>query len=283
MSRLFVNRLTVIDFSYLHAERGLLGESWLADIELRGGLDEQGMVLDFGEVKKLAKGLIDQQFDHKLLVPARHPGLRHMTDQGRDSLFFPLASGACISHRAPLDACAYIDAEQIDSEHLARAIEQALQPHMPPNVDGLRIRLRPEQIDAAFYHYSHGLKHHCGNCQRIAHGHRSRLEILRDGKRDGMLEQEWAGRWRDSYIGTREDLAEAFERDGIAYYCFAYRAPQGAFELELPKDACYLIDTESTVENLAQHMADRLKAEHPESRFEVRAYEGVDKGAIGEA
>ena len=51
----------------------------------------------------------------------------------------------------------------------------------------------------------------------------------------------------------------------------------------MPASACYLIDTESTVENLAQHVADRLKAEHNEGRFTVYAYEGVDKGAVGEA
>jgi hypothetical protein len=53
--------------------------------------------------------------------------------------------------------------------------------------------------------------------------------------------------------------------------------------LQLPKSDCYLIDTESTVENIAQHLADALKHEHPEDDFQVRAFEGVDKGAIGRA
>ena len=57
----------------------------------------------------------------------------------------------------------------------------------------------------------------------------------------------------------------------------------GEFALELPADRCYLIDTDSTVENLARHVAERLAAEQPGSRYRVRAFEGVDKGAIAES
>lgn len=53
MPLLFVKRLTVIDFSYLDAVRGRVGESWQVDIELEDCLDEQGMVLDFGHIKKM--------------------------------------------------------------------------------------------------------------------------------------------------------------------------------------------------------------------------------------
>jgi len=52
LTTLFVKKLTNIDFSYLDVERGMVGESWLIDIELTGELDDQGMVVDFGIVKK---------------------------------------------------------------------------------------------------------------------------------------------------------------------------------------------------------------------------------------
>jgi 6-pyruvoyl-tetrahydropterin synthase len=284
MSRLFVNRLTVIDFSYLHASRGLLGDSLLTDVELSGELDAQGMVLDFGDVKKTLKRAIDERFDHKLLVPARHPGLQ-LSDlpDGRQRLLFPLANGGAIEHIAPADAIALVDVQSISPETLAPAIRDALLPLMPANVKQLRISLAPEVIDGPAYQYSHGLKQHEGNCQRIAHGHRSRLHIRRDGEADEQLTLAWAQQWQDIYIGTREDLVAQVELAGMPCYRFRYRANQGEFELTLPERCCYLIDTESTVENLAQHIADTLRAAHPRSHFEVQAFEGVDKGAFGEA
>jgi 6-pyruvoyl-tetrahydropterin synthase len=279
MPQLFVNRLTVIDFSYLHSQRGLVGESWQVDISLHGGLDEQGMVLDFGDVKKSVKRLIDDRFDHKLLVPAAYSRLTHKTVGEQMLLVFQTADNGLIQHGSPSDAVTLVDCEEITPETLAAAISNALGPLMPHNVAGIDIHLWPEPIEGAFYHYSHGLKQHCGNCQRIAHGHRSRLRIERNGQRDRTLENAWAQAWRDIYIGTREDVLE--EKDGKLL--FSYRSEQGNFVLQLPASRCYLIDTDSTVENIAQHIADTLKQRHPQDSFRVIAFEGIDKGAIGES
>ena len=281
MSALFVNRLTVVDFSLLDPELGLLGESWIADILLEGTLDDQGMVLDFALVKRRVKALIDSEFDHRLLVPARHPGAKVSLDGDRCRLDFALASGERIRHDSPRDAVALIDAERVTEASLAKAIVAKLRTVLPRNVARIELGLRPEETAGPWYRYSHGLRHHEGNCQRIAHGHRSRIVIHRDGERDGALEAEWADRWRDIYIGTRGDLVEERVRDGVHYLVFGYTASQGGFRLEMPARGCYLVETDSTVENLAEHIAARLAKEHPGSRFRVQAFEGVDKGAIG--
>ena len=281
MTMLFVKRLTVIDSSILSPSRGLIGESWQVDVELEGDLDAQGMVLDFGEIKRSIKRHIDEQFDHKLLVPADYAGLKISDYSDGLHLSFETDDGRQIEHRSPRDAVRLIPCERIVTDRLAQVIADYLSPQTPDNVIGVHIRLWPESIDGAFFHYSHGLKHHDGNCQRIAHGHRSRIEILRNGQRDNALEDEWADRWSDIYIGTREDVIGSSTRDGVDYYEFGYRSAQGLFGLTLPQASCYLIDTDSTIENIAQHVAQRLKAQHPDDRFKVYAYEGVDKGAIG--
>ncbi len=283
MTRLFVNRLTVIDCSYLDPDRGLLGESWLVDLELEGSLDDQGMVVDFGLVKRRVKQTIDERFDHRLLLPGRYPGIRIEDADGRRLVHFIDHKGFEILHRSPTDAVCAIDAETVTPEALERAITAVLAPQLPRNVAQVRVRIRAELIDGAFYRYSHGLQHHDGNCQRIAHGHRSRIEILRDGARSPALETVWATRWRDCYIATRSHLQAELTRGGIAYLRFGYEGSQGRFELELPRSRCYLIDHESTVENLACHVAERLGADEPGHQLLVRAFEGVDKGAVASA
>ncbi len=282
MVRLFVDGLTVIDFSCLHPERGLLGESWLLDVELEGSLDDQGMVLDFGEIKRYVKQTVDEGFDHRLLVPIRHAATEFQEKDQRCDVSFRCSSGREIRHSGPASATCLIDSDEITPESLARAIAERLQPGLPDNVARVTISLRTEARDGACFHVSHGLKHHKGNCQRIAHGHRSFIEIFQNGKRAPALEAEWARLWRDIYIGTRADLAEKSEKNGTVYCRFSYRSGQGRFELELPAERCYLVDCDSTVENLARHVLERLRAGHPNADFKVRLFEGVGKGAIAE-
>ncbi|VAX09379.1 6-carboxy-5,6,7,8-tetrahydropterin synthase [hydrothermal vent metagenome] len=283
MTRLFVDNLTVIDFSYLHPDRGLLGESWLLDVELEGALDYQGMVLDFGEIKQQVKHAVDDGFDHKLIIPTRYMGASVEKNNQLCEVRFRCESGEEIYHSGPISASCLIDADEISPGNLARAIEAKLKPILPNNVFQVTIRLRSENCEGVYYHVSHGLKHHAGNCQRIAHGHRSCFEIYKDGIRSAQIEADWAERWNDIYIGTRDDLIELREINGRSYCQFGYRSPQGQFELLLPQDRCYLIDTDSTVENLAQHIADSLKDQQPTSNFHVRLFEGIAKGAIAEA
>ena len=46
--KLFVNDLTVMDFSYLCPQRGMVGESWIVDVVLDGGLNEDSRCKTLG-------------------------------------------------------------------------------------------------------------------------------------------------------------------------------------------------------------------------------------------
>ena len=276
MPTLFVDQLTVIDFSYVHASRGILGESWIVDIEISGDLDNQGMVFDFGHVKKQIKQAIDEHYDHKLWIPSGLPKL-HKTKQDNNLCYqWQDTQQRNYSHSSPASAIVELKLETIHIAEMEKLIAQELQQLLPQNVDTVKLTLRQEAIAGASYQYSHGLHKHEGNCQRIAHGHRSALEIYKNGVRDEAIEQQWASQWRDIYLGTTHHIQASTE----ASITFSYQAPQGHFELTLPRDSCYLLETESTVEHIAEHIASELHRQDPASTFKVKAFEGVSKGAI---
>lgn len=279
MSLLFVEQLTVIDCSYLDAVRGVVGESWIVDIELEGELDAQSMVLDFGEVKKRLKQALDRSVDHTLLVPMRAGGLS--LHRGRDGIELEFRGPAAgpIEHHSPAQAVSLVDSAQIDSESLSAHLQPILAAEVPGNVAAVHLRLRTEAIDGAYYHYTHGLKKHAGHCQRIAHGHRSRLEIRVDGQRDAALEAACAQRWQDIYLGTSEDCVA----DTGGRLRFAYGAAEGRFAIELPAGRCEVIASDSTVECIAEHLAALGATVRAGAEVEVRAYEGVMKGACAKA
>ncbi len=280
---LFVDNLTNVDFSFLDPKRGLLGETWLANVRLHGELDNQGMVCDFGTVKKLTRRWLDEELDHRLAVPVRSTNIQIIEEGDYLNIEWAFgAKGEILTTRSPRDAIALVDSDLLTAESVAAWCITQLKPLFPAHVR-LELDFTTEVIDSAYYHYSHGLKKHLGNCQRIAHGHRSRIDIWANGKKSPVLEQRWADAWEDVYLGTREDLVDKPLVNGIDYYRFAYNAQQGPFEITLPQRCCYLIDTDSTVEFIAHHIAHKTRQENPESFIRVKAYEGIGKGAIAEA
>ncbi len=248
--QLFVNDLTVMDFSYLCPKRGMVGESWIVDVILDGELNEESMVQDFGHVKKNLKRLIDEYVDHKLLVPAEYSGSEviHDDDSEQVEARFTCIDGRSIMLHCPAEAYAFVYSDEINMESVGVYLKEVLATHLPENVENITLHLREEVINSPYYHYTHGLKKHDGNCQRIAHGHRSRIDIILDGKVCVESQQYWADRWADIYIATREDEIAYSDRklkgqvsNEADYYCFAYESSQGYFELLIPTSDCEVI------------------------------------------
>ncbi|WP_337843514.1 6-carboxytetrahydropterin synthase [Rheinheimera sp.] len=280
---LFVRDLTVIDFSYLCQQRGLLGESYIVDVELHGDLDQMSMVLDFARVKKNIKKAIDELVDHKLAIPALSAAT-DLIQADRSVVKFQSAKGL-IQVASPADAFVAIPAAQISMDSISSYLTEHIKALLPANVLKLVLSLRTEQISGFSYHYTHGLKKHDGNCQRIAHGHRSTIQIYQDQMLSPRLNKYWCERWEDIYLGSTEDQCDAgalryldAEPDALN---FCYDAPQGYFEISLPAAVCEVVPCDTTVECLADFIASELKQQQPDHQFKVVAYEGVGKGAIG--
>ena len=287
---LFVRDLTVIDSSFVCERRGIVGDSWILDVTMSGELNEMSMVLDFGRVKKQIKHLVDEQIDHRLLVPIKSDIIAYKNVQPGYATLDVLRGDKSIHLHCPEEAYCLIDAPAITLESLTQHVYHILRDNLPSNVTGIEITLRHEEIRGAFYHYTHGLKKHDGNCQRIAHGHRSPIEILVDGQRDGEKEAAFAKRWQDIYLASQEDkvpvgdLVLSAQADSISdesHYGFRYEAPQGEFQLAIAKGEVEILPTDTTVELLAGYIADEVKPtlDTGES-LQIIAYEGVGKGAM---
>lgn len=278
--KLFVENLTNIDFSFIHPVRGLMGESWLVQLELAGSLNAQGMVCDFGIVKKLVRDWMDRVVDHVLIVPTGLESLQIVQDAGTTEVIWRYPEGDSLVCRSPSKAITLIDVAELTPDTLAHWCESQLLELFPEEVRGLKLAFVPEQKVGAYYHYSHGLHQHSGNCQRIAHGHRSSIEVYLNGERSPALEKKWADHWQDIYIGTD---AHRQVSDDPQVNIYRYAAPQGEFYLSLPARRCYDIATESTVEQIAVHLASRIKMQKPLDEVTVRAFEGIGKGAVATA
>jgi len=279
---LFVRDLTVIDFSYLCQQRGLLGESYIVDVELQGDLDATSMVFDFGNVKKVIKKAIDQLVDHKLAYPVQATCLVQRTEAGTDILQWHSQRGT-IQIASPSEAHVAIDTLSINEQTVADFLVDQIKPLLPSNVQQLKFSLRTEKSVSFYYHYSHGLKKHDGNCQRIAHGHRSTIEIFQNGMLSPRLNKYWTERWQDIYLATAEDQIAAancrYLTANPGDLCFQYQAPQGQFEITIPAAHCEVVPCDTTVECLADYIAGQLYQMEAAS-YKVVAYEGVGKGAI---
>ena len=280
MQALFVDNLTVIDFAYFHPERGIVGESLIMDVELFGELNDEGMLFDFSYVKKRIKSCVDSLVDHKFLVAKKHPNVSLVDTPQELSIELKTNNGEYYKHISPHQAVCLIDSDEVTPVSIKTAIQDEILTILPDNVTKLSLNLRAEEIQGDFYHYSHGLKKHFGDCQRIAHGHRSKIDVWENDEYSEKWTSTIANKWQDIYLATEEDIVETVDIEGRDYYVFQYHANQGKFQLTIPKTRCQLMATDTTVELIAVFLGQYLTSESPNSSFKVKAYEGVDKGAI---
>ena len=289
--QLFVDDLTVIDFSYLCVERGIVGESWIVDVLLDGSLNEMSMVLDFAVVKKQIKAIIDDAVDHKLLLPMQEKSVilaESPHNENHQVIDFTSAVGS-YHLQSPQCAFAPVDSLTINITDVTRHLTAIIKAQLPTNVEGLTLTLRPEVMHNDYYHYTHGLKLHDGNCQRIAHGHRSKIQIFVDDVKDSKIEHDWCKRWQDIYIASESDRVpkadiqlsdSALVNVTPDHQYFSYTAPQGRFDIAVESKVLDVVDCDSTVELLADFIARQIHKQHPNNSIKVIGYEGVAKGAI---
>jgi 6-pyruvoyl-tetrahydropterin synthase len=282
---LFLRDFTVLDFAYLDAEDGLQGESFHVSVELGGTLDNAGFIFDFGPAKKLLKKLVDDTFDHKLVIPSRMPSLEKCP-QG----WILKTPAETFEYSTPEAGWVLLGGARVTKEALAAALATLAREVLPSNVESVRFELREE---ARFekevnFRYTHGLRYHDGNCQRLFHGHRNPIEVWLNGARDPAQEAFLAEQWEGAHFTSVATLVNKAELDlslGIRFPKHAgvaeisYEAPQGHFSAKIPAARIVLLETEPSIENIAKLGHELLRREGVVGELTVRAYEGLNKGA----
>lgn len=289
-TRLFLHHFTAIDFSFLCAERGLLGESFHVSAELSGELDAQGFVMDFGRVKKLLKARIDALIDHRLLVPLELKGLKLERGDRRHELSLSLGNERW-RYSAPGEAFAFLHADRVSTQVLERHLASVILPELPENVQSVNFSIEAESGISALpnFRYTHGLRLHEGNCQRLFHGHRNRIDVFADETKDRVLEEELSLLFENVHFASQETIENRSEIElplerrnpelrGNAR--LSYQSGQGKFLAEIPASRLMLLREEPSIENIALLAKRILEQRHPGRKIMVRGYEGIDKGAI---
>jgi isocitrate dehydrogenase len=244
--------------------------------------------LDFSLAKKILKQNIDLILDHACAVPTLATGLEFKKRGDEIELSF-----ANFRYRAPAQAFTLLSEPEINLHSITKFLEEKLFPLLPTNITKLKIELSEDTSfgEVANFRYSHGLRYHDGNCQRLFHGHRNPIQVFVQGLRMPSYEQFLAKLCEDVHFVAAENLLNRFAIDlpletrspqHPLLGEIRYRSTQGEFFGEVPVKNLIVLADEPSIENIAAFALKTLQKEFSlkDQRIEVRAFEGLNKGAI---
>lgn len=295
---LFIRDVTKLDCAIFDAASGVIGQSWHVDLTVSGTLDSNGFVTDFAPLKKLVKGVLDSTLDHALLIPVGSQMVQYAETQkgehwrlrAKDRM---TQTDFTVDYECPKGAVFPIHAVALKTTIIEQEFSRLLRHRLPESVLQIGIKLREEKLKPteATYRYTHGLPGHEGLCQRLFHGHRSRIEVYIGNERRPDLEHFIAR----EVFGTNVHIASPQQvRSGpisigkrlasTEPITLAFSGSLGSYVGTLPANRVFFVERETSIECIAHQLARLLKKEEaPTDRVRVIAFEGINKGAIAEA
>jgi len=303
--KLFYKNCTVLDWAYLCPELGPVGDSAYIDVEIESELNEENMILDFSIFKKIVKQVIDNEVDHRLIVKCSDiKPIDNKNKVFQVNYCYGKNKKKAICYTAPREAF-FILNEQSDNIQgaLISEIQNVLKVELEKinqiknNNFRLFVYLRRESKPIIFS-YTHGLKMHKGNCQRLVHGHRNTVEVFSEGLEDFsaaefLIKECFSGNVHFSYLENiinKELYSELKDPSffgrlnpihNIQNIEIAYSSGQGFFSLSIPIEDVYVIPEETTIENLAKYFLLAIRSKRSNlNHLRVIAYEGIQKGSV---
>lgn len=293
-SSMFVNEVDLLDCAYFDADIGIVGASYFVDVILRGQTDENGFVEDFSKVKNAVKTCLKDTLDHALLVPSQssHVQNEESSQPGHSNWTIETIDKRKWNYTAPENAVYCVDTLKITKTTIEEALQHELKAYLPGRVSDISIQLRPESANnkEVFFTYTHGLPGHEGLCQRLFHGHRSKIEIEVEGVRRHDLEKTIVSQYFADHvhIATPEQIVEggytrlekkSFNLDPIK---LKYRGNLGGYEASFPPKSVFVVECATSIESITMQIAKLVKDIFctEDETVSVYCYEGINKGSI---
>jgi 6-pyruvoyltetrahydropterin/6-carboxytetrahydropterin synthase len=113
----------------------LHGHDYAISVRLEGEPGKDGMIMDFGTLKDIVRGII-KELDHKFLIAKRH---RNVSIKGET---VTIKSGKSV-YQVPLCDCAVLDIEQTSAEELSNCIGRKLKAKLAglSNLKSLQVKV----------------------------------------------------------------------------------------------------------------------------------------------
>lgn len=294
---LFVRDIAQIDCALLDPSLGVVGQSWHVDLSVSGTLDTNGFVVDFSPLKSMVKQVLKESVDHALLLPVGSQSVQFMNSDLGESWRLRCrprntATEQVWDYECPMGAVLPIRAVAIKGSVVEQEVARILRHRLSERVRNISINLREEKTESteATYRYTHGIRGHDGLCQRLLHGHRSKIEVFIGDERRPDLEhfvvREIFG--SNVHIATPEQVVSGNGEIGQRGktdepVTLAYRGSLGQYKLTLPASRIFFVEKETSIERITMEVAKLLKREeNPREKLRVLCYEGINKGAVAE-
>jgi 6-pyruvoyl-tetrahydropterin synthase len=296
LGTIFLHDVTKIDCAMFDPSKGIYGQTYKVDVTLGGPVGANGFIYDFALLKKMVRQTLKASLDHALIIPINSQSVQ----------FRGVESGECWKMRSkggkaggdeweylsPAGAVFPSRCVALSRQTLEQEFARSLRHRLPQTITSVGVALREEELDPteATFRYTHGIAGHEGLCQRLLHGHRSRLQVYVGEERRVDLEHYIARDVLGSnvHMATPSQFVRGMIEPGTRGktkepVTLGYDAGQGRFEATLPADRVFCVAGETSIECITQELARLVKREENTSeRVKVICYEGVDKGAFAE-
>jgi 6-pyruvoyl-tetrahydropterin synthase len=299
-STIFLHDITRIDCALFDPSKGIYGQSWRVDVTLTGAVGVNGIVFDFSSLKKLVRQTLKSSIDHALIIPINSQAVQFRGAAAETGECWYMRSrsgkgGAELEweYKSPKGAVFPSRSVALNRQVVEQDFCRSLKHRLPEHITHVSVTLREEEAEPteAVLRYTHGIGGHEGHCQRLLHGHRSRLQVFVGDERRPDLEH-WIVR---DVLGSNVHIASPSQfkagptiepgtrGKGRDLVTLSYEASQGLFEATLPAERIFVTEPDTSIECLAQTLAQLVKREeNTAERVKIICWEGIDRGSVAE-